>query len=127
MLTFTTRFINPLTRKWAGASHSLFAMVRHVGRKSGKAYETPVIVARTDTGFVFALTYGPEVDWYRNIMAAGACELQWHGHTYALNKPMPIDAVKAVPLFFALGRPILRARHAQFLVMQATQNATSLT
>jgi|GEM_PF-2844523 len=46
MLTFTSRFINPLTRKWAGAVHGPFALVKHIGRRSGKPYATPVIIAR---------------------------------------------------------------------------------
>ena len=118
MLIFTRRFINPLTRRWAGATHSPFALVRHVGRKSGRPFETPVIIARSGNKFVFALTYGPQVDWYRNVLAAGSCELKWRGTIYKLIEPKPLDAEKAIPMFFALGRPILRQRQAQFAIMQ---------
>ena len=118
MLTLTRRFINPLTRRWAGALHSPFALVKHVGRRSGKPYETPVIIARMGNQFVFALTYGPGVDWYRNVVAAGSCELKWQGILHRLTDPKPIEPDTAIPLFFALGRPILRQRHAQFVDMQ---------
>jgi hypothetical protein len=33
------------------------------------------MVEPTTDGVVIALTYGPEVDWYRNVLAAGHCEL----------------------------------------------------
>ena len=118
MLTITRRFINPVTRQWAGARHSPFAMLYHVGRKSGKAYSTPVIVRRVPDGFLFAPTYGPEVDWYRNVMAARRCELKWHGTLYALQQPESVDAEQAVATFPPLLQPILRTRHVtHFFIM----------
>src|SRR5271165_6191094 len=41
----------------AGQPHSIFAMVRHVGR-SGKAYATPVRALPVEGGFIIPLTYG---------------------------------------------------------------------
>jgi len=50
-------------------------------------------VRRIEDGFAFALTYGPNVDWYRNILAAGSCTLRWKGKAYKLEHPetMPDD------------------------------------
>src|SRR3954452_3417920 len=59
------------TAKHERSGHAPFALVRHVGRRSGRAYATPLVVARVAGGFVVELTYGPDVDWYRNITAAG--------------------------------------------------------
>jgi hypothetical protein len=53
----------------------------------------------TADGFVIALTYGPNVDWYRNLVAAGGGTVFWHGTAYAAGKPEPI-APKAARLFF---------------------------
>jgi hypothetical protein len=39
--------------------------VRHVGRKSSRSYETPVILAEVPQGFIAELTYGDKTDWYR--------------------------------------------------------------
>jgi hypothetical protein len=50
-------------------------------------------------GFVIALTYGPGVDLYRNILAAGHCKLLWHGRVYAVGKPERIDVKTALPAF----------------------------
>ncbi|MBV9232041.1 MAG: nitroreductase family deazaflavin-dependent oxidoreductase, partial [Chloroflexi bacterium] len=61
--------INRLTIRNAGSAKSPFAILRHVGRRSGKEFETPIMVAPLGEDFVFALTYGPKVDWYRNLQA----------------------------------------------------------
>jgi hypothetical protein len=36
---------------------------------------------------VIALTYGPESDWVRNVLAAGGCELITHGRNKRLTSP----------------------------------------
>ena len=65
--------LNRLTTRAARAGVGPFSLVLHVGRKSGRQYETPVILARDANGFVCELTYGEQVDWYRNVLAAGNC------------------------------------------------------
>ena len=62
---------NHLALRMARSGFGPFALVRHVGRKSGKTFETPILHARTREGFVAVLMYGTEVSWYRNIRAAG--------------------------------------------------------
>jgi deazaflavin-dependent oxidoreductase (nitroreductase family) len=84
-----------------------FAIIRHVGRRSGKPYETVIMVWPTGVGFVIALTYGPQVDWYRNILAAGGCTVFWHRRVYAVGKPESIDAKTALPVFPTPFRQIL--------------------
>jgi deazaflavin-dependent oxidoreductase (nitroreductase family) len=56
-----------------------------VGGRTGQRYETPVNVFPTDDGYVFALTYGPNTDWVRNVLAAGSCELRKRGQTIRLH------------------------------------------
>ena len=36
--------LNPVTRRLARTSHSPFTIVRHIGRRSGRTYETPIMV-----------------------------------------------------------------------------------
>jgi hypothetical protein len=36
---------------------------------------------------VIALTYGPEAEWVRNVLAAGGCELETGGRTLRLSQP----------------------------------------
>jgi hypothetical protein len=71
--------LNPLTCRLPRSSLGPFSILRHVGRRSGKRYETPIIVAPHPGGFVIELTYGPEVDWHKNIIAAGGGALVHRG------------------------------------------------
>jgi deazaflavin-dependent oxidoreductase (nitroreductase family) len=75
---------NRLTAWMARAGHGPFSLIRHVGRKSGRTYETPVILAEVPEGFVAELTYGDDVDWYRNSVAAGVCIVTTAASTTAL-------------------------------------------
>lgn len=114
MRYFNKHILNRATLKIAGAPHSLISAVHHVGRRSGKLYQTPVIVGPVDDGFVFALTYGAAVDWYRNVLAAGGCTLLWHGGKYTLENPETIaieTALPAFPLSLRLVLRIMRTRH----------------
>lgn len=68
------RVTRPLMRHLPG-----FGVVRHRGRRSGRVYETPVNVFPTPATVVVALTYGPDTDWVKNVLAAGECEIQTRG------------------------------------------------
>lgn len=95
---FNKHILNPLLGRVARSAHGPFAIVRHVGRKSGRTYETTIIVFPAVGGFVIALTYGTEVDWYRNVLAAGRCEIVWHGKTYLIDRNTPVTRSQAQPL-----------------------------
>jgi deazaflavin-dependent oxidoreductase (nitroreductase family) len=107
MRVFNKYVTNRVLRGLAHLSFGPFALVRHVGRRSGKPYETVIMVWRTAEGFVIALTYGPNVDWYRNLQAAGGGTVFWHRRTYAVGKPEPIAANTALLAFPPLFRLIL--------------------
>ena len=95
------RIFNRVTLKFAGSSYSAISIIRHVGRRSGTPYATPVIAQAADNGFVFALPYGDKVDWYRNILAAGRGTVVWRGKEYPVEKPEPLDGnadASALPL-----------------------------
>jgi len=59
----------------------------HRGRRSGRRYRTPVNVFPADDGYLIALTYGPDTDWVKNVLAAGGCELETRGRTVRLVSP----------------------------------------
>lgn len=75
-----TKYIAPWAPGWA--------IVVHRGRKSGRTFRTPLWAFRRHNGFVIALTYGPETDWVRNVLAAGGCELQTRRRRYQLGAPV---------------------------------------
>src|SRR5271166_1617682 len=61
-----------------------FGVVIHRGRRSGRLYQTPVNAFATKDGYLFALTYGPDTDWVKNVLAAGGCELRARGRALQL-------------------------------------------
>jgi deazaflavin-dependent oxidoreductase (nitroreductase family) len=83
---FTTRLFNPFSRHFAGWLPG-FGVLSYVGRKSGRGYHTPLNVFRRDDRYVFALTYGSEVNWVRNVLAAGECDLRTRGRDIHLVDP----------------------------------------
>ncbi len=93
---------NALARKIAGTRlGSLYfnlSALKHVGRSSGRAYVTPLSAYPLGDGFVLAQAY-PNVDWCRNVMAAGKCTLIWKGQEYALEKPEMIPAAFALEAY----------------------------
>jgi deazaflavin-dependent oxidoreductase (nitroreductase family) len=106
MRPFTRRFINPVTRRFAGRVPG-FAIVHHVGRKTGRRYATPMNVFRDGDAWVMALTYGAEVEWVRNVLAAGGCELEVRGQRVRLTDPElihdPTRRLMPIPVRWFLG------------------------
>jgi deazaflavin-dependent oxidoreductase (nitroreductase family) len=64
-----------------------FGVVLHRGRSTGRLYRTPVNTFPDRAGYVIALTYGREVDWVKNVIAAGGCRLVHRGRTTTLVGP----------------------------------------
>jgi deazaflavin-dependent oxidoreductase (nitroreductase family) len=119
MLKYT---LNRVTRRLARSSFGPFAIVRHVGRRSGKVYETPIIVAPVNDGFVIELTYGHDVDWHKNVVAAGGCTLIWHGQDYLIDTIAPLDTEPGRAAFTPFQQQILRLlRRTHFEKMMIPQ------
>lgn len=64
-----------------------FGVIHHVGRKSGRAFETPVKLFRHGGDYLITLPYGPQADWVRNVLAAGGCDLVVKGRRQHLTAP----------------------------------------
>ena len=90
-----TNVFNPQQMETAGQPGAFAQILRHTGRTSGKAYETPLGIEPTEDGFVIALVYGERTQWSRNVLAAGHAEVIRDGVTYAVERPevVPIDEV----------------------------------
>lgn len=100
-LRVTNRITGPFADRLPG-----FGIITHVGRKSGRRYHTPVNVFRMPTGFLVALTYGPEAEWVKNVVAAGGCALRTRGRDYQLSNPV-VEHDPARRQFPAVVRTIL--------------------
>jgi deazaflavin-dependent oxidoreductase (nitroreductase family) len=120
---FTTRFFNPISRHVAGWLPG-FGILVYRGRTSGKSYRTPMNVFRRGDTYVLALTYGPDVQWVKNVLAAGGCELVTRGRTLRLGAPRlfsdPSRSRMPAPVRLLLG-PM---RVTEFMELQIEQPPT---
>lgn len=105
---FNKRYFNRFSRRFAGKAHGPFALIRHVGYKTGTIYETPVVAIPIPQAFIVALTYGLKVDWYRNIKANGKCAVIWREKTYEISSVRDISANEGLPVFPGFVRALLK-------------------
>ncbi|REF36183.1 nitroreductase family deazaflavin-dependent oxidoreductase [Thermasporomyces composti] len=94
-----------------------FGVLTHVGRRSGHRYRTPLNVFRTPDGYVVALTYGPDADWVKNVLAAGECELTTRGRTVRLRDPRVVhdESRRPMPLVVRQVLRLIDASHFLYL------------
>jgi deazaflavin-dependent oxidoreductase (nitroreductase family) len=93
------RVLNPAMMTLAGSRHFYAAVLRHRGRRSGREYATPVVaVPVAGDAFVVPLPYGEEVDWLKNVLAAGRATIEAKGATHEVAEPKVLDAAEAFPL-----------------------------
>ena len=93
------RVVNPIQRRYAGVIPG-HGIVEHSGRRSGRAYRTPVLVFRAPEGFSMIIGYGLRSDWVQNLLAADGGALQHRRHRYTLSKPRVLygdEAYQALP------------------------------
>jgi len=79
---YLNRLTTPLARRLPG-----FAILTHRGRKSGRAYSTPVNVFRRGDDYFFFLTYGSDSQWVKNVLASGSCSIETRGRIVELAEP----------------------------------------
>ena len=111
-LRMLTRATRPLALRSAGKQASNTSVVRHIGRRSGRTYETPVVAAQHDDSFLIALPYGNRTDWLKNVLGAGSATIVTDGRTYEVDRPEVIPMADATGYF----RPKEQRMHRQFHV-----------
>ena len=82
----TTRLFNPFSRlfvRWLPG----FCILVYRGRRSGKRYRTPMNVFRDGDDWIFALTYGSDVQWVKNVLATGEAEVEVRSRRVRLVQP----------------------------------------
>ncbi|HEY7718680.1 MAG TPA: nitroreductase family deazaflavin-dependent oxidoreductase [Pedococcus sp.] len=117
----TNRVATPLARRLPG-----FAVVHHVGRRSGRPYRTPVNLFPVEGGYVIALTYGPDTDWLRNVLAEGGCELEVRGRRVRCTSPVVFHDPSAARIRLP-ERPILRLLKVADFVSLTTDTGSART
>ena len=81
---------NPVMLRFAGRS-GVSAIVHHVGRRSGTPYATPVIAHQFDEDVIIPLPYGTDVDWLRNVLAAGQVTVDLNALSLRVEEPAIVD------------------------------------
>jgi len=104
-----TKMLNPLIVKLAGRRHfGMAAQIRHVGRRSGRPYTTPVSARRSGDMVAIALTFGNQSDWSRNVRSAGGGTIRIKGEDYDVTQPQVMSRQEAKPLVQAAFSPMER-------------------
>ena len=78
---------NPRVMRTAGTPQTQTSVIEHVGRTSGRTYQTPIDVIPTKTGLLIALPYGSRADWTRNVLAAGSATVVMQGQRVTVDRP----------------------------------------
>jgi deazaflavin-dependent oxidoreductase (nitroreductase family) len=81
-----TRYVDPILRPLASMA-PFFGVITHQGRTSGRTYRTPINVFRRGDDYLFFLTYGSDVQWVKNVLAAGSCSIETRGEVIRLVEP----------------------------------------
>jgi deazaflavin-dependent oxidoreductase (nitroreductase family) len=103
-----SRLFNPVALLFAGTRlMPLYGVIAHRGRRSGRIFRTPVVVRPAGDGFIVPMPWGESTDWYRNVRAAGGCDIRWKGRDYPLGRPEVIDAAAAQAEFGAFERAMM--------------------
>jgi len=120
---------NPVMVRFFSGRSSVSALLHHVGRRSGKAYATPLTAHRSEDTIIIPLPYGTETDWLRNLQAAGQGVVELEGRSFAVNEPevVPIDQVMPLlPPFVARIVKLHETEHAVRLhVTESTERRTA--
>lgn len=95
-----------------------FATIHHVGRRSGRAFRTPVKLFRLgERQYVVTLPYGPGSDWVRNVLAAGGCEATTRGRRIRLVDPRLFADDGRTPMPALTRRILARVDATEFLAL----------
>jgi deazaflavin-dependent oxidoreductase (nitroreductase family) len=103
------RAFNPLARPLAGRRlFHLWGIVHHQGRKTGRAYATPVVIRADATTFTIPLPFGERTAWANNLIAAGGGRIRWAGADHDVTNPQIVSLPEAELAFDRFQRFALR-------------------
>ena len=112
--------MNPFTRRISGWA-PWFGTLTVTGRKSGRRISIPLNVFSHDGEYVFALTYGSDVNWVKNVLASGTAELRRHGRTIHLEQPRLFKDPQAEAVPLPVGLSLLFLGVEEFLAMRPVE------
>jgi len=89
---------NPRVMRTAGTAGTQTSVIEHIGRNSGRTYETPVDVIESTTRLLIALPYGARTDWLRNVLASGSAAVIAGGKRIAVGNPAVVATADVADL-----------------------------
>jgi deazaflavin-dependent oxidoreductase (nitroreductase family) len=100
VVRFVARFVNPIVLLIAGRRWMpVVGILHHRGRRSGRAYATPIGMRPLGYGFVIPRTFSENAAWYQNVKAAGGAVVTYLGRNYSVIEPEVVDYATAKPAF----------------------------
>lgn len=106
---------NPIQGRWAWRL-APWAVVVHIGRRSGKTFRTPVLAwDLPGDRIAIGLSYGESAHWVRNLIGADGGHLVRRGTVFRLSFPQIIDPAD-VPDFTGPGRAFARSVGGRALI-----------
>ena len=93
-----------------------FVELEHVGRRSGRVYRVPLNAFRSGDTVTIGLTYGPDVDWLRNVRAAGGCRVRMGREILTTGAPRDLTTDVGLARMPAPARPVLRVLRVDHFV-----------
>ncbi len=127
MARFNRRIANPVVRRFAGWLPPL-AIVLHRGRRTGRAFATPVLAFHTADGLVVGVLYGIESDWVRNVKAAGRAQVRRRGVVRDYQRAQLVSREEGIRLLPAAVGVAFRALKVRgFIRLEAAADADRAT
>ncbi|HET7474954.1 MAG TPA: nitroreductase family deazaflavin-dependent oxidoreductase [Dermatophilaceae bacterium] len=92
--TLNRDVLNPLMVRLAGLGP--FVELEHVGRRSGRVLHTVLMAFRHEQTVTVALTYGSDVDWLKNLRAAGGGRMRHRRQVLTLGPPADLGTAEGL-------------------------------
>jgi deazaflavin-dependent oxidoreductase (nitroreductase family) len=109
IVRLAARFVNPLVLLLAGRRWMpIVGILHHRGRRSGRAYATPIGMRALGDSFVIPQTFSENAAWYQNAKAAGVATVTYLGRSYQVVDPQVVDYATARPAFPRYERLLFR-------------------
>lgn len=100
------RLLNPVMLRLVGVAS--IVDLEHVGRTSGRVLHTPLMAFVHGDEVTIALTYGPDVQWLKNVRAAGGAVMHLRSVTVRLGAPRTVTAEEGLVRVSHPQRALLR-------------------
>lgn len=115
---FNRRVTNPIQGVYAWLLPP-WAVIRHRGRRTGRAHRTPVVGFKRGRRFAVVVLYGERSDWVLNVLAGGG-EVVRAGRTYRLGSPRLV-AIAEAPADLPPGARLMARLSGKLLVAELEQ------